>query len=240
MVPALEKRFGTWRSNSPGLEAKPHVKVTFPESQKVYVVPEAGASQAVIYVAVPAPGRLEAGYEETVAAANLLGADFASRLNSVIREEKGYSYGVGATMTDALPENGAVIVNVPVEVDTTGAALQEVFNGFASLIEVPVTDIEVHRTRTSYATGLASVAETAQTLFGYLTYAEGQGMTLADNQGLLERMTQLDLKNVQAQAQALASLDQAVIVIAGDADVILPQLEAIGIEGVVVVAADGP
>ena len=50
--------------------------------------------------------------------------------------------------------------------------------------------------------------------------------------------TQLTLDAVQKQALALASLDPSLIVVAGDPDVVMPQLAAIGLKDVEIVKRD--
>ena len=96
VLQALEKGFGGWSTDSAGLVAIPHPPATFPEGLKVYVTPSVGDSQAVIQLARPAPAFEDAGFVEALAVGRLLGGDFNSRINQVLRETKGYSYGVDA------------------------------------------------------------------------------------------------------------------------------------------------
>ena len=77
--------------------------------------------------------------------------------------------------------------------------------------------------------------ETSSGLFGLVMSAAGMGMTAEELNGKLDEIVALKLPAVQAEAEALASLDQAVVVIAGDPDLILPQLAEVGITDVTVV-----
>jgi hypothetical protein len=123
-------------------------------------------------------------------------------------------------------------VTIPVQIDATGPALAEVFTGFDSLVARPVTDAEVNRSVTAYQTVLAGIPETAAGFFGALLSMEAEGIGLDETIAYAERMTRLDLSEVQAEAARLSVLDNAVIIIAGDPERILPQLAAIGITDV--------
>lgn len=233
VVKALETRFGSgWHDDDAGIAAKPALQAVFPATQRVYLAPMPGTSQATIYIARPAPGSADPSYPSAVAVSNLLAADFSGRLNSVIREQKGYSYGVSGALWDWYEHDSALTVTIPVQIDATGPALAEVFTGFDSLVARPVTDIEVTRSVSAYQTALASLPETAAAFFGAVVSMQMEGIDIDETLAYADRMTRLDLAEVQAEAARLAPLDRAVIVISGDPDRILPQLRAMGITDV--------
>ncbi|MER2632709.1 MAG: insulinase family protein, partial [Rhizobiaceae bacterium] len=229
---SLEKTFGGWEGKGPGLGAKPHPAAGFPAGRTVLLLPEPGASQSALFVARPAPGVTEPGRGEAVAVANLLGGDFNSRLNSVIREEKGYSYGVDAYLFDDIAAGSALAVATTVERDNTGPAVAEILRGFDSLSAKPVGDDEVNRTVTAYRQALAGVSETASGLFAALLTAVGSGTTLEENQKRREERTRLTRDAVADEALKLAPLAPSLIVVAGDPRIVLPQLTAIGLTDV--------
>lgn len=232
MRPALEVRFGQWRNASPGVERKFHPPAVFPEDRQVFLVPEPGASQSVLYVARPAPAFGDEEQPAAIAVSNLLGGDFASRLNRVIREEKGYSYGVNSSLWANLRVGSAIAVSAPVERDKTGPALEEVFKGFASLDDAPVRADELNRTVTAYRTYIAGATETAGGLFSVLMAAADSGLSLDEDRARNEKVMNLTLAPVQAEGAELSSLKRALVVVAGDPEQVLPQLEAIGIDKV--------
>jgi zinc protease len=230
VVAALEPRFGrSWVDDDAGLASKPSLPVVFPTERQVYLVPVPGTSQATIYIARAAPGTDDPTYPNAVAVANLLAGDFSSRLNSVIREQKGYSYGVSGALWDWYQDDSALTVTIPVQIDATGPALAEVFRGFDSLVAHPVTDAEVTRSVNAYNTVLASLPETASAFFTAIVGMHYEGIDLDKSLAHAQRMTELELDEVQAEAMKLAMLDRAVIIIAGDPGLILPQLDAMGI-----------
>lgn len=235
---SLEKAFGTWADDAVGYAVEPSPAAHFNDGQKVLLVPEPGASQSALFVARPAPGTDEGERAESTAVANLLGDDFSSRLNSVIREEKGYSYGVSSYLLSPMKAGSGLVVATTVERANTGPAITEILRGFAGLTTLPVAQDEVDRTVTVYRRALAGSAETSAGLFGSLIGAVGSGSTLEDQQSRMTARTQLTLGAVQKQARALSSLDRSLIVVAGDPDVVMPQLAAIGLRNVEIVKRD--
>lgn len=228
VVASLEKSFGTWADPEPGYGPVEYPAAAFPGKQELVLVPAPGASQSALYVARPAPGFMEPLRSESTAVANLLGGHFTSRLNMVIREEKGYSYGVDGYLLAAMKKGGGLVIATTVERDTTGPALAEILKGFAGLDTVPVTDVEVARTVTAYRDALAGAAETSGGLFSSLVKAVGEGMTLEAEHELRRQKLGLAVPEVEKQAKALSALSDAVIVVVGDPEMVVPQLEAIG------------
>jgi zinc protease len=237
ILPALETRFGAWHADGMGLTAREATPVTFPKGQVIYVVPQAGATQTVILTALPAPGTEQPHFAEATAVMNLLGGDFSSRLNQVIRVQKGYSYGVNGVIMSTFDDSGAIALSTAVESSVTGEALTEIFAGLDSLATSPPTQAEIDRTVTQYQTMMAGMSETAGGLFNSLVMSKGVGRDLDSNLDMYESVIGIGLTGVQAEAATLASLDQSIIVLSGDPDVIMAELKSIGIEDVELMAA---
>lgn len=227
--PVLEGALGSWTSESEGVPMLRHPPAVVPEGMRVYVKPFEAEAQAVIYLVRPAPAFGEPGFLEATAVSSLLGDDFTSRLNTVLRETRGYSYGTSASISNDLPPGGGLMsVSVPVQADKVGEALKDIVDGFASLATTPVSAGELNRTVMRAATGNASVGETGGGMMGLVLNAEGMGMTPEKVQGLMEDIVALELPQVQAVANSLAGLGRAVVVIGGDPEALVPQLTAAG------------
>lgn len=235
---SLDKAFGDWSDAASPLVAAGRRPARFPDHRRIILVPEPGASQTAIMVARAAPGFEETANVEAEAVMRLLGDDFTSRLNSVIREEKGISYGVYGHLLDSQPRGSALVIETTVQRDNTGPAVAEFFAGFASLAERPVEQAELDRTVTAYRRAMASLAETSGGLFETVAALAGEGRTLDRLFARMEAVAALTLGPVRKQALELASLDRALVVLAGDPDAVLPQLEAIGLTGIEVVERD--
>jgi predicted Zn-dependent peptidase len=228
VVAALERELGDWASTLPPLPDEGQLTTSFPAKPRVLLVPEPGASQASIFVAVPAPGYDDPHRAESEAVFNLLTYDFISRINSVVREEKGYSYGTGGALYGGVRKGSIMTVEAPVERDTVGPALEEIVKGFASLVSDPPHPDEIQRTVIGSYADIAEASETAQGLFDELWNQLAVGSTIEEEHDFRLQVIGLKLPDVQAQAKALAPLDHALILVVGDPDVVRPQLEGLG------------
>jgi len=227
--PVLDAALGNWTSDEAGIAMLRHPPAVVPAGLHVYVKPFEAEAQAVIYLARPAPSFGEPGFLEATAVTSLLGGDFTSRLNSVMRETKGYSYGISAAIANDLPAGGGLMsVSAPVQADKVGEALTDMVVGFGSLATDAVSEAELNRTVMSAATGNASVGETGGGMMGLVVSSEGMGMTPEQVQGLMEDIVALKLPEVQEEGRALSDLKAAVVVIGGDPASLVPQLEAAG------------
>lgn len=92
----LEKAFAAWPAggSKPDFQYPP---VPAPKPRTIYLVDKPGAAQSVFALGEPGPDRQTPDYYALEVMNTILGGLFQSRLNHDIREEKGYSYGVGSS-----------------------------------------------------------------------------------------------------------------------------------------------
>lgn len=229
---ALEASFGDWHSDTAPLVQRQRPVATFAKGQRVVFVPKAGASQSVVLIATPAPGSELPGHAETIAVSRLLGDDFISRINTVIREQKGFSYGTSGEVIDTVRGPTYMVVLAPVERDHTGEALADMLAGYGSLTAEPVRPDEVNRTVTDTLTGIAGTAETAATLFEAVREQAGIASSLEADHARRLAVAGLTVDPVRAQAETQSRLDPSLIVVVGDPETVLPQLGELGLDPV--------
>lgn len=94
----LSQSFGNRQlPDGPGAGVEPIALSPVPQgTRQIYEMPD--ALQTGIVAFIPLPGRLNPDYNALRTVAVLLGGYFGSRLNSNIREDKGYTYGIGAAL----------------------------------------------------------------------------------------------------------------------------------------------
>lgn len=221
ILPILER---TWAGLS-GLQRWPEVPAPPRSGPKVVLVDHPGVSQAAITLSLPAPG---AGSPELPAAElvdEVLGGSFTSRLNANLREDKGYTYGIGSTIR-TWPGHGRLAVETTVDGGVAGLTLGEIHDEIWRITAVPVTAEELAAARNTLLVQAAVRLGTLESL------AFDLGLLLAYDQppeaGLqrLERLDGLTLEEVRAEAEALFDDDDVVWVITGDRAALLPVLEA--------------
>lgn len=94
-VALAKKHLGKWKAGEPVPVVKAE-RPPVPEKSVVHIIDRKGSAQATIAVVVPAPRIGEAGYLDGKILQGLLGGGLSGRLNQVLREQLGLTYGVGA------------------------------------------------------------------------------------------------------------------------------------------------
>ena len=225
----LERAFGDWRA-----PAAPRGTKTFPgdvpaTSARIVLIDRPQSPQSIIFGGAVLP---LSGTDDllTLNAANsVLGTDFLSRINADLRETKGWSYGVRGTV-NSLEHRVPYIVSAPVQANRTGdsiAALIAQYERF--LTEDGVTAEELERTINGDTRGLAGSYETSGQILGALRSNALYGRPDDYQETLASRTRALTAADMDAAARAVIDPDRFVWVVVGDASVVRPQLESLGL-----------
>ncbi len=159
---ALAKKHFSWSKNKATPPAPPPATPA-PPRQQVYVVPKPGLDQTLLLV-----GRagIAAGNPDEYAlelATTVFGGFFGSRLNMNLRENKGYSYGAGASLSPRLGV-GPLTAYSSVRQDVTGPALSEVMGELTGLKSRPITTEELEAAREGLIRAFPGAFETVEGL----------------------------------------------------------------------------
>jgi predicted Zn-dependent peptidase len=160
----------------------------------------------------------------------VLGDGFLSRLNLLIREEKGWSYGV-RTGISAPQGQRLLTVAAPVQSDRTGdsiALILATMNDFAGG-KSGVNATELGRVTDGNIRGLPNRFETNAQVLGALLSMQARGLPDDYYTNLAATYRTLGASALDASAkQYLAGNDLAIVVV-GDRKVIDPQLAKLGL-----------
>ena len=212
----LEERLGGWGSpaSSPSLDLPPPPGTRGPHlSGGRVLVDNPGASQTVLRVMLPAwapedPMRV-AGDLGVVA----LGGTFTSRLNALLREEKGYTYGARADLYTGRGY-GVVVASTNVFGDVTGPALTDLSTELVRIRD-GVSAQEAGKAR---ASGRTDAIETAASRSGTADMLVGLALDgrPADGQVADLRLgARADASDISRALRRL-QLDKALVVVVGD------------------------
>ncbi|MCW0481979.1 M16 family metallopeptidase [Gaoshiqia sediminis] len=113
---------------------------------KLLHVSKPDAIQSAIRVGKILVGKEHPDYLPLQILVTLLGGYFSSRLMANIREEKGYTYGIGASFF-SLNEAGYLTIATEVDKSYEKATLNEIFHEIELLCQQPVSDDELERVR---------------------------------------------------------------------------------------------
>lgn len=227
---ALNARFGDWRGAATAVGRK-NFDVAIPAARsRIVIVDRPQSPQSVIYAGTVLPIR---GSDDTLtlnAAIEVLSNGFLSRVNTEIRERRGWSYGLGGGLN--LRENQVpYIINAPVQADRTGDSIRELisqinaFNGANG-----VTGSEHTRTINGNIRQLPGSFETAAAVLGALR--SNQLYRRPDNywESVASRYRGMTAPQMDAAARAVIDPSRFVWVIVGDASVVRPQVENLGLD----------
>jgi zinc protease len=214
VVAAIDKAFADWKVTNDQTAfpdySRPIAKDIRLESQVN------GATQTSILAALPAP---DEGTAESVAfglAAHVLGGDAGSRLNKVLREEKGWSYGIGASVNgDKGRNNSLMLVSTTVQADHTEDSIKEIRRIIAEYADKPVTAEEFETARRTIKSQFLNAFDSAPGMAGFAGSLYAQGYQLADLKKYLDDIEAITLEEVNAQAKIIAQSEIA-LSIAGD------------------------
>jgi predicted Zn-dependent peptidase len=119
---ALRAAFGDWQAG-PEPTSLPATPST---TAKLELVDSPGAPQSSLRMAVPVPDPSSALYFQATLMNSLLGGTFGSRITSNIREDKGYSYSPGSSIS--AHRGGALwVMSAEITAEHTAAAITEIF-----------------------------------------------------------------------------------------------------------------
>lgn len=104
------------------------------------------AMQSAVRIGLPVPGREHPDYAKLRVLNTLLGGYFGSRLMMNIREEKGYTYGIGSSVT-TLKHASYLSISTQTATHFTEPLIREVFAELARLREELVPDDELEMLR---------------------------------------------------------------------------------------------
>ena len=229
ITPQLEAAFGDWRAPATAKGVKTFGDAVPTSPSRIVLIDRPQSPQSLIYGGAVLP---MSGTDDllTLNTANsVLGTDFLSRINADLRETKGWSYGVRGTVS-ALEHQVPYLISAPVQADRTGesiAALLEQYNGF--LGDNGVTPAELERTINGNTRSLAGSFETSGQLLGALRSNALYQRPDDYYETLASRTRALTAAELDAAARAVIDPSRFIWVVVGDAAVVQPQLEALGL-----------
>lgn len=228
-------RFGGW-TGDPATRADFRVEPRTRE-RRVHIVHRPGSVQTEIRVGHVGTTRTDPDYYALSIANMVLGGMFTSRLNLNLREKHGYTYGVRSRFT-LRTSPGPFQVSTAVGNDVTAASVREIMHELTRMADGGPTVKEVTAAR-DYAAGI----------FGLQLETAGQVATrvsqlvvydLADDHfdTYRERVRAVERSAAAEAAARHIRPDEAQIVLVGDADAVVDDIDALDLGPLEVVHPD--
>ncbi|MGA4954174.1 M16 family metallopeptidase [Streptomyces lavendulocolor] len=233
----LADTLGAWTGDT--AEPRPVPPVTADDTGRVVIVDRPGAVQTQLLIGRIGPDRHDRVWPAQVLGTYCLGGTLTSRLDKVLREEKGYTYGVRAfgQVLRSGPQGGAAMLAISGSVDTpnTGPALDDLWKVLRTLAAEGLTDAE-RETAVQNLVGVAPLKyETAASVAGTLADQVEQHLPDDFQAQLYARLAETGTVEATAAVVSAFPTDRLVTVLVGDAARIKEPVEALGIGEVTVV-----
>ncbi|MEV4944724.1 pitrilysin family protein [Streptomyces sp. NPDC053755] len=234
----LAETLGAWTGDT--AEPRPVPPITADDTGRVVIVDRPGAVQTQLLIGRVGADRHDRVWPAQVLGTYCLGGTLTSRLDRVLREEKGYTYGVrsfGQVLRSDAEGNGAAMLAISGSVDTpnTGPALDDLWKVLRTLAAEGLTDAE----RDVAVQNLVGVAplkyETAASVAGTLADQVEQHLPDDFQAQLYARLAETGTVEATAAVVNAFPVDRLVTVLVGDAAQIEEPVRALGIGEVTVV-----
>lgn len=231
----LDRRFGPWRAMGPERTPAPVLAQAVRNTERrVILVDKPGAAQSVVIIGTPGIERTTPDYAAIMVMNTILGGSFSSRLNSNLRETKGYTYGAGSGF-QFRPLPGAWQASSQVRTNVTDSSLVEFFKEMNTLRDEPVGDDELSRAKAYLALGVPGDFESTAQIAGELTSLAAFNLPLSYLAEYVEAVGKVTAADVQRVAQRLIPVANATIVVVGDLSQIRAGIEALNLGPITVI-----
>ncbi len=231
LVRQLEGAFGDWQASGTAAPDKVFTDAARVDGTRLVVIDRPNSPQSVIYAGrvLPLAGATP-GLESVELANEVLGNGFLSRLNMIIREEKGWSYGARSGV-DAPAGPRLFTISTSVQSDRTGDSVQLILDTAREFATGArgVDDTEYNRVTDGNIRGLPNRFETNFQVLGAIIENDQLGRPDDYYSQLPATYRAIDKAAIDAAARQYLGPDNLTIVVVGDRGEIDAQLAGLGL-----------
>ena len=224
-VAKLEKALGAWKGGPVARISAP----TLPQIEKkqIYLVPRPNSVQTYIVIANHAMERTHPDYFPSSVLNRVLGDGPSSRLFRTIREEKGYTYGIGSTFVNS-PSLNYFNTATSVRTDVTGPTLAAILDEFRKIRETPVPAGELADAKSNAIGSFAMALEQPGTVI--MRWMDQRDLGLPEDywDTFAQKTQAVTAEDVMRVAKKYVPIDNAQIIAVGEASKIEEPLKKFG------------
>lgn len=222
-----EQHFGAWQrpAAEAAASAAPLAKPQ-PTRSRIVFVDKPGAQQTALAVVAPGP-RAGVPDEAALKIANAaLGGLFTSRINTQLREVKGYTYGIYSGFNQGR-ELGDFGIRGSVRSDATGAALKDMFREIEAMRAKPMGRPELERVRNAQLLALPGLFDTNAALASGYAGEWAKGLPADHLATLPARYRAVTAQDALRALRTHLRPEDLIVVAVGDKGQVEPQLKAL-------------
>ncbi|MBL9069597.1 MAG: insulinase family protein [Sphingopyxis sp.] len=225
----LDAAFGNWKAPAAAKGVK-HFETPVPApTPRILLFDRPKSPQSVIMAGKVLTAKGTDDLEVLRSANDIFGGNFLSRFNTNLRETKGWSYGVRSRISNDSDRLTWVAV-APVQADRTGDSIREFQSDLKAFLgDKGVTKEELQRTVNGNVRELPGSFETSTDVLGGLRQIVKFARPDNYYETLPKAYEAMTAAEIDAAARQSLSTGDLVYVIVGDAAVVKPQLDGLGL-----------
>jgi predicted Zn-dependent peptidase len=214
MMPKLEKVFGEWK---PGTVKQPTLPPMPAQAEtKIHLINRPGSVQTVFQIGSLSLERTSPDYVAVQVMNRILGVGPPSRLFLNIREDKGYTYSVGSSVS-ALRYPGLFTAQSPVRTDVTEGTIREFIGEFKRIRDEKVTALELDNAKRAIVGQFALQLENPAGQLNNIITQKMYGFPANYWDTYPQKVNAITAEDVQRVAQKYLDINHLQIVAVGDA-----------------------
>lgn len=195
---------------------------------RTIVVDRPGAVQTALRIGRVGPDRSSPDWPALRLASHVLGGSITGRLNTVLREQKGYTYGVNSLLSSQRAGGFVVATAGSVHTEHTAAALRDALDIVADIATVGPTGAELEAARDALIGVQPLRTESVANLATQVAHCLAEDLPHDHVAAVLEQVRDVTASEVVAAAATHLRPDDMTVIAVGDAASIASDLEAVG------------
>ncbi len=190
--------------------------IALPRGPSLSLVHRAAAAQSELRVGRVAAARSTPDYAALAVMNTILGGTFVSRINSKLREEKGFTYGVRSTF-DYRREPGPFAVQTSVQASATTEAIADILTEIRGIGgDRPATAAEIARAQAALTRSYPRSFETAEQVTRAVAQIALHGLPDDYFDGFVRDVSRVTAEQVSDVARRYTAPDALHVVVVGD------------------------
>ncbi|MGY0005013.1 M16 family metallopeptidase [Micromonospora sp. I033] len=208
------------------------IEVALSDRRRIILVDRPGSVQSTLRLGHPSPHRAHPDHVPMTLAGTVLGGAFTSRLNHLIREVRGYTYGIRGDFASSR-RFGRFAISSGVQTAVTAPALVEAVGEVSRTRLTGVTEEELEVARSWRAGQLSVELQSPRAIASALTTLVVHDLPDDYHARLREALLAATVEEVSAAAATHLHPESLTLVVEGDSAVIRDELVAAGLGAVV-------
>lgn len=230
----LEKHFRTWENHIMNMDK---IETPFQKPTQFYLVHKEDAPQSEIRIGHLSSGRNNPDYYAKNLLNTILGGQFTSRINLNLREDKGFTYGASSRF-NYYKNTGYFVVGTSVESKYTGASVSEIIKEL-KMVRKNISEEELNFVKSYLVKRYPSLFETNSQIAGSIANIITYNLAQDYLDTFIDKTFTTTLDQVNAAAENHILPDKLVVLVVGNRNEVLTQLEEISEKDIIELDVEG-